>query len=407
MSIAGAPSDRSDFEHRGWLFSHVSLPHIASARELTALSETLSLGSVPLPEMTFTQNFLEVAHAASGLRIRFDAEGALLDWHERQRASSAVVGGVRVPVSVENYDFTYTTAYEGAIVGSRADSFTPATEELPLDRLRERAPMLAYARVPLFASDLNDRGTVEALVKLRVMDDAFLLLFRAFTRLDRDRVRLHDVRFYHAFGEGVVLKDVQERVAFVADVIAADGETGGDGLPTGPPSFFASPPSIATTPEESAASSSSAAATPEPSPSVPPPVVQSAVSPRTVHPVVLASMRERAAKQGLAVRDDDELISILCATSSALPSEFTAMFASPPAATRGAARSVSHSHSHGFAHWPARPGALALSPATVLLAERRSDDTSPMKLDVSAEQTWGACTPNAHRVFSFTLDVTA
>ncbi len=388
------------FEHRGWSFAHVSLPHIASARDLAALSTSLSLGSVPLPEMTFTQNFLEVSHAASGLRIRFDAEGALLDWHDRQRASAAVVGGVRVPVSVENYDFTYTTAYEGAVVGSRADAFVPTTAVLPLDRLRERAPLLAYARVPLFASDLNDRGTVEALVKLRVMDDAFLLLFRAFTRLDRDRVRLHDVRVYHAFGDGAVLKDVQERVAFVADVIAADGVTGGDGLPTGPPSFFTSPPSSATTPEKGgAASLSEATAVPEP---------PAAVSPRTVHPVVLASMRERAAKQGLTVRDDDELINLLCVTSSHAPaSEFTAVFSSPPAAVRGASRAAAHAHPHGAALWTARPGALALSPATALLAERRSDDMSPLKLDVSAEQTWDSCNPVTHQVFSLAFDGTA
>jgi hypothetical protein len=395
-----APSDESTlFVHRGWSFSHVSQSHIASSRELGALADALSLGTVPLPEMTFAHNFLEVRHAASGLRIRFDAEGALHNWHERQCASAAVVSGVRVPVSVENYDFTFTTAFEGATLGARADAFASTAETLPLDRLRERAPLLAYARVPLFASDLNDRGTVEALVKLRVMDDAFLVLFRAYTRLDRDRVRLHDVRFFHAFGERALLKDVQLRVALVADVIAAEaagGAAGGDGLPTGPPSFFTSPP---------AAPLADAVSPPPPLPSdsslgIPP----DSPPPRTVHPVVLASMRERAAKQGLAVRDDEELINLLCATAPA-PCEFSAVFASPPpTAARSVAQSGPRSPLVGTALWSARPGAFVLSPAAALLVEPRADDAAPLKLDVSAEQVWAVVDPVSHAVYSLALE---
>jgi hypothetical protein len=72
-----SPTPAEDvFEHRGWTFTHASSARIAAAGELEALAAALALGSVPLPEMTFAANFLEVRHAASGFCVRFSAEDA-------------------------------------------------------------------------------------------------------------------------------------------------------------------------------------------------------------------------------------------------------------------------------------------------------------------------------------------
>jgi type 2A phosphatase activator TIP41 len=415
MAAPAADDAPSTFTHRGWTFTHASTARIAAAPALDALSSALALGAVPLPEMTFAANFLEVRHAASGFAVRFDAAGALGAWHAAQVASSAVVAGAALPVDVTNYDCTYTTAYEGD--GAALPRAARADARLPLERLREQPPILAYARVPLFASDLNDRGVVEALVKLRVMDDAFLLLFRAYTRLDHVRVRLHDVRLYHAFGAPSVLKDVQLRVAAVADVVAAGA---GGALPAGPPSFFASPPAPAPapapgTPADAADAAPAASPPPARAPPPPPPLAPPSPPPRTVHPVVLASMRERAARQGLFVTSDGEVVAAAVAAAPPAP-EHAASFLSPPPAARAAGGGGGGDGGGGgagaggapppaFAMWPARPSTvLALSPPTLLARAGGPDaENAPLNLDVSAEDVYDRVAPLAHDVFELLL----
>jgi hypothetical protein len=123
MAAPAADDAPSTFTHRGWTFTHASTARIAAAPALDALSSALALGAVPLPEMTFAANFLEVRHAASGFAVRFDAAGALGAWHAAQVASSAVVAGAALPVDVTNYDCTYTTAYEGDGANQGIDAF--------------------------------------------------------------------------------------------------------------------------------------------------------------------------------------------------------------------------------------------------------------------------------------------
>ena len=189
------------FAHRGFTFRWRSGGCIANAGALEALAARVGARGLPLPEMTYDAHHLEVARGA--LRLRFSAAGALASWHALQQSNSAVVAGSRLPVDVSSHDYTYTTAYDGELEGCAGGAPAPAAAAaaaIPLALISQRTPILAFASVPLFASDLNDRGTAEAGVKLRVMDDYFLVLCRAFTRIDRDRVRLRDVRYFCAFG---------------------------------------------------------------------------------------------------------------------------------------------------------------------------------------------------------------
>ena len=353
------------FEHRGFTFSSSEGP-IAGAAELRALSEALGLGAIPLPEMVFARNCVSVAHAASGARLRFSAEGAARAWHARQlRALGPAVDATR-------FDWSYATDYDGDTEGPGGGaahggasggcdaagaaeprggpSALPAARaaatplRLPLARLQQRGAILFFAAAPLLGSDLSDRGFAECTVKLRVMEDCFLVLLRCFVRLDRASVWLRDVRLCHVFGETdeaggpLLLRDVQLREAALpsappltsllgGELGAADGD-GGDGggeardvlLPGPPPSFFASggaaaavtaaaspsPPALlmpaAASPPSAAADAAASPAPAAPCASSPP------TSPPKIHPLVLESMRARAARAGMAVAEDGTLL---------------------------------------------------------------------------------------------------
>ena len=338
-SVSSPASSREErsFEYRGFTFSSDEAS-IAGAAELRALSERLGLGAIPLPEMVFARSCVAVAHAASGARLCFSAEGAARAWHARQlRALGRAVDATR-------FDWSYATDYDGdaEIVGSSggggggaAVRAEPTQLRLPLARLQQRGAIFFFAAAPLLGSDLSDRGTAECVVKLRVMEDCFLVLLRCFVRLDRASVWLRDVRFSHVFGEAddagdpLVLRDVQLREAVLpADLPLAGGVSGGEDcdegaavrrrdvlLPGPPPSFFAgaasttvaaaaaaAPAAAPTAAVASAAATAAAVATVAALSASPP------ISPTKIHPVVLESMRARAARSGMAVADDGTLL---------------------------------------------------------------------------------------------------
>jgi len=305
-----APGEPQEFFHRGFHFKYIQDAKISNSSQLEALSAVLETGNIPLPEMTYGSHYLEVLRDDGGMKLRFDARGALLSWHALQKTNSLVVDGELLPVDVTNYDYTYTSAYDGEFCltegGCEFSSAAPS-RTVPLELLKARGPILAFASVPLFASDLNDRGVVEVGVKLRVMDDFFLVLCRSFTRLDRDMVRLRDVRYFHKFGDRDVLRDVQLRVGRAEDVARVlglgEGGVGGSTLPKGLPSFF-----LPSSPANPARGNSPGCAVTSPLPPPTSPPVSSNYSRSPVHPVVLASMRERAAKRGLRVLDDGTIV---------------------------------------------------------------------------------------------------
>jgi hypothetical protein len=255
--------DVCEFSHRDWRFRWRSGCPIAGASALEALSASLQLGNIPLPEMTYADNFLEVEHPSHNFSLRFSALGALRNWHAMQRATAQPPGS---SVDVTNCDWAFTTAYDGeasrsaggagsagAAAGAPSgaphlDAFSPGcARELPVGLLSEKRPILAFAEVPLFASDLNDRGCAELDVKLRVTEDYAFLRCTAFTRLDGCLARARDVRFFvdlSALGGGAarVLRDVQVRVGAVARVVAlAAAADDAPALPVALPSFMRRP----------------------------------------------------------------------------------------------------------------------------------------------------------------------
>ena len=185
-----------EFEISGFTFQVFDSDSIADGPSLSSLSASLNLGSVPLPEMVYARNGLSIKHADSGLSIMFTAAGALRSWNARQIRT---LGDALI--NVERYDWTYSCDYNGEC-NMNAASGKNSEMGLPMDRLTRRGPILFFASFPLYASDLNDRGLSECSIKLRVMEDCFLVLVRSFVRVDRERVYLRDLRYCHVFKDG-------------------------------------------------------------------------------------------------------------------------------------------------------------------------------------------------------------
>ena len=58
----------------------------------------------------------------------------------------------------------------------------------------------------LYATELDDNGDGEMVVKVRVMPECFFARMRWFLRVDRVLVRACDVRLYHDFSTATVVR---------------------------------------------------------------------------------------------------------------------------------------------------------------------------------------------------------
>jgi len=181
----------------------------------------------PFPEMTFGSNFLKMEHEKSGISIMLEPSEALrgCKLNTRKDEEKSRCKMVKVPcadkwknrVDAEgrpiesvsfNYDWTYTTFYQGHLDGS---SSSPSSKEIDYAHLRRRDPILWNDDVVLFEAELDDNGTSELRAKIRVMPTCFFCLLRLYVRVDRVLLRVFDTRIYHRFGENEILLERSER----------------------------------------------------------------------------------------------------------------------------------------------------------------------------------------------------
>ncbi|KZT42980.1 TIP41-domain-containing protein [Sistotremastrum suecicum HHB10207 ss-3] len=192
---------------------------ISNARRLDQLHHVLE---IPLPEMTYGDNWLSVKHKASGWEYRLDTQAALsavrngelrpgdggvkVDYADKWlvRSSSAPDSSLPMPETVvtKEYDWTYTTTYSGSV--NQPDSFQPAVPEnpfhnIPLEELKRRDPILFFSEIPLFEDELHDNGSSNYTVRVRVMPTCLFILARFILRVDNVLFRVHDTRVYHSF----------------------------------------------------------------------------------------------------------------------------------------------------------------------------------------------------------------
>ena len=214
----------------GWRFESSEGP-IASSGELKQLRARLQEGAktdenLPkLPEAIFLKNTLVVAHEASGARLSFDAEGALLHWLRNSLVHGA--GGLTVPAAHlgswkekvleqaqqtgdagrRDWDWTYSTEYAGlgADAGGRPLAWSAHRGGgIDMALLRRREPILFFADLPLYQDDLHDNGASEARLRIRVMPSCFFVLLRHWLRVDGMLIRQHDARFFTRFATAAV-----------------------------------------------------------------------------------------------------------------------------------------------------------------------------------------------------------
>ncbi|KAF8059428.1 TIP41L [Scenedesmus sp. PABB004] len=269
---------------RGWSVRARTAPIIGSA-QLDALSGALG-GVLTLPEMVFGNSGLALRHDGSGLSLRFDAGDALRAWRAddlpplkvsmaREWQAARVEEIAKQQAAVLEYDWTYTTSYagtlewsppllggpgpgpgggEGGAAGADGGAGAAAAEQpqqqqqqqqqqqsqqsqqrpLPAWQPSERQidrrmlmskdePILFYAEVPLYESELDDNGVCQLTVKVRVMPRCWLVLLRFWLRVDGCVVRLREVRYFSRLDAqpAVVIRETKHSEGTMAELAAA------------------------------------------------------------------------------------------------------------------------------------------------------------------------------------------
>ena len=206
-----SPNSRS-IEIFDWFITASTNP-ISNAEHCDALQSALS---IPLPEMTFGNNFLTLEHRPSSWKYSFSTKdalkavknGQLVDgdggvkvgyadkWLESRHAPSLDLSlqwqlthifirtdpSSQLPlpktVPTKPYDWTYTTTYPGhqdveaSIDSSISEtSWVPADDEnpsneIPMAELTRPDPILFYAEIPLFEDELHDNGSSALIVRI-------------------------------------------------------------------------------------------------------------------------------------------------------------------------------------------------------------------------------------------------
>mmetsp|Transcript_181 Transcript_181/g.524 ORF Transcript_181/g.524 Transcript_181/m.524 type:complete len:311 (-) Transcript_181:171-1103(-) len=235
-------------EGQSWIVETHTAP-ISKDTDVEELKNNLAAPN--LPEQLFGSSFLRLTHQASGLALEFNAADALQRWHEDneppvQVAIASTWQSTRkeavAKVAALHYDWTYSTSYAGTLrhapkrqtdgaptVGTitqlsprrpAVPRFSEATSDnsvsgaeqaaaeaqlpqwqtsgdsLDMTLLTARDPIQFYAEVPLYESELDDNGTSQLSVKVRVMPGCWYALLRFFLRVDGTLVRMREARLF-------------------------------------------------------------------------------------------------------------------------------------------------------------------------------------------------------------------
>lgn len=202
----------------GWsIVAHTA--HICRDEEAEDLKS--KLGAPSLPEQLFGNSYLRLTHHLSGCVLEFTAADALRQWHEDDEAPVQVASATQwqaarqeslSKVTTLQYDWTYSTSYVGSLrqfgsqnqadscgeatTQARIQTWQPSSDRIDLGLLSARDPIQFYADVPLYESELDDNGTSQLSVKVRVMPHCWYVLLRFFLRIDSTLVRLREARLF-------------------------------------------------------------------------------------------------------------------------------------------------------------------------------------------------------------------
>lgn len=247
----------ANWEGSGWRVRTVKKSILSSA-EIDDWTDRIK---IPIPEMIFGNNLLEVQHVESGLTIQFNAFDALdrvdktgqelvqvAHSKEWQSARQKRRGEADVRNMAKPFDWTYTTDYKGTthvqdecnvdggvqfeidakdeiymterrhFHGHSSTRSSPSQlwisdpeRPIPTKLLTLPEPILLFDEVSLYEDELGDNGIVWLNAKVRVMPERMLILSRLFLRVDGVLFRVRDTRVYVEFGTGLVLREYKEQ----------------------------------------------------------------------------------------------------------------------------------------------------------------------------------------------------
>lgn len=184
--------------------------------------------------------------AARGTAADVIKVDAAEEWRRTRAAASAAAAAAGRAASPRDairtsdeldFDWSFSTPFAGSVFltpprcGDGPPPPPPAWRARPASSIDTSlltdttAPILYYDQLPLYEDDLHDWGDARLSVRVRVMPRCVFVLQRFVLRVDKVLVRARDVRYFHAFGESELHRDVRWREAKWRDL-------GGRGLPT-------------------------------------------------------------------------------------------------------------------------------------------------------------------------------
>ncbi|KAH9817270.1 TIP41-like family-domain-containing protein [Melampsora americana] len=210
------------FEIDGWCIETCKLP-ILNSKQSKTFTDRLT---IPLPEICFGQNRLEIHHLASGFKYNFNTLSALLlvdptEGSEGEHLKVAYAdhwSSSRKPTEtvtkvVNPFDWTYTTNYIGTDESVKNVFERPNDVEnhpgIPLAVLSRPDPILFFDEVTLFEDELHDNGMASLQVKVRVMPSCIFVLSRFFLRVDGVIFRVFDVRLFIDIKKNQIIREVK------------------------------------------------------------------------------------------------------------------------------------------------------------------------------------------------------
>jgi type 2A phosphatase activator TIP41 len=236
----------------GWTFQIAKGP-IAPDQQCECLKN--EIGTLAIPEQWFYKNRLEISHPADQTHrvvvLRFCAADAIRLWAKDQPPP------IQVPASQVwkehrtlemdahgakqlTYDWTFTSSkYLGNLltVGNESlPQWKPTSKQFDRKALTARDPILMYAELPLYESELEDNGISQLSVKIRVMPTCWFVLLRFFLRVDGILVRLMEVRYFSKLSSGPVPNgEILREVKYVEGTFA---ELRAGGAPPDGPAYI-------------------------------------------------------------------------------------------------------------------------------------------------------------------------
>jgi len=161
------------------------------------------------------------------------------------QASRAGLGLPKEKQKLHDFNWTFTTNYQGSLKRWREDTLVPidtedaeeggflrseanSPEKLNMAKLMRKEQILFYDQLCLYEDELSDNGISNCNIKIRVMPSGFFILLRYFLRVDHVMAKVCDTRIHFEVGNPFFLRQYQVREEFFKNLGHLSPQTFGD-----------------------------------------------------------------------------------------------------------------------------------------------------------------------------------